>query len=168
MEIEYEVIFIPDVADSRTVEQTRCVSVYTNSRFSSREEIQKKARSEALQQEAIDSYALRKYWIPACCEMTVKDIPWDNISEMADWIRKKDGLETITKIENSWRNSTVRCKFDSKKARGKVQNNIYSICGKSFPAHGTENHLESTLRTKANLQTDDLGKVKQIYDIHNS
>jgi len=168
MEIEYEVIFVPDIEDFKRVEQTRCVSVYAKSRFSSREEIQKKARSKALQQRVIDSYALRKYWTPACCEMTVNNIQCDNISEMADWIRKKDGLETITKIENSWRHSTVRCKFDSKQAREKVQNKIYSMCGKSFPAHGSENHLEVTLRTKANLETNDLDKVKEIYNIHTS
>ena len=168
MKIEYQVIFVPSSDDVRDVSDTREVVFRTGSRLSSRDDIGEKSREYAARDNIIDSYALRNYWDPACCEMRVVETQWDSVSDVSNWLRKRDDVVSVSKVEDSWKHSIVECEFDSEKKRKETEKEIRKKYGKTFPVRSKKQFMQFTMRSKGSINTNSLSETRHIYRKHRS
>lgn len=165
MRIKYNVLFAPSGVDPENVREVREVEIYNNDRFESHEKLKKKARREAISSRSIDRYAMRNdYWSVACCELTVVDSPWEDTRDLSTYLRDNYDIVSISKVRNTWSNSSVECLFNSTEDREQAQKKVENAYP-NLPVANRRKYLRITIRAKGNIDISDFEDTKPIFEI---
>lgn len=163
MKFNYDVIFIPDGVDPVEVKDTASTSMTVESRLDSRDILKEEALKNAIYSRDIDQYAIRNYWHVACCEMTVIDSPWDDISQLSEYMKSEHDADSVPRVDESWRHKSIECSFNSIEKREEVQKDLRKKYNNKLPLASRRSNMRITLRVKSNVSLDSLKKALKIF-----
>lgn len=163
MKFNYDVIFIPNGVDPAEVKDTASTSMTVESRLDSRDILKEEARKNAIYSRDIDQYAIRNYWHVACCEMTLIDSPWDDISQLSEYMKSEHDADSVPRVDENWRHKSIECSFNSIEKREEVQKDLRKKYNNKLPLASRRSNMRITLRAKSNVSLDSLKKALKIF-----
>lgn len=166
MKKEYTVIFTTD-DDNFDKKNIRVVTFESTDR-KDKDWVKKEANKNVTMNNIIDPYSLRNnYWIPAICEVEVKDTPWNDVYELSDYLTDNYGAKIIN-ITSNRNQSMIQCSFEDDNTAIDVKNKLISKYGNVLPIGVRGRNLEISLHGRVELDVKNVDKVKQIIDTYDN
>lgn len=166
MKFKYDVVFIPNGVDPLDAKDTASTSMTVDSRLNSKDILREEARKNAIYNRDIDQYAVRNYWHVACCEMTLVDSPWDGTNELSEYMRSEHDVDSIPRVQDTWRHESIECSFDSIQTREEVQKDLKKEFNDKLPMASRRSNMRITLRAKANVSLENFKKAEKVFKKH--